>query len=257
MPRMEIVQIPVLSDNYVHLVRDTATGVTAAVDPALAQPVLSVLNERDWNLDYILCTHHHHDHVGGNAELKMVTRCKVVGAAVDAERIPGLDIAVRHGEGISLGQLSATVLDVPGHTIGHVAYWFADADALFCGDTLFGLGCGRLFEGSAAQMWTSLLRLRGLPDTAQVYCAHEYTESNAAFARSVDPRNRDLAARSDEVAALRRAGHSTVPSSLAVEKRCNPFLRADDPALQMALGMRGLDPVQVFADLRRRKDVFR
>ncbi len=253
---MEIIQIPVLSDNYVHLIRDSATGTTAAVDPAVAQPVLSVLNERDWGLDYVLCTHHHHDHVGGNADLKMVTRCQVVGAAADAERIPGLDIGLRHGDGFPLGQLGATVIEVPGHTVGHIAFWFPEAEALFCGDTLFGLGCGRLFEGTPAQMWASLLRLRALPDTAQVFCAHEYTEANAAFARRVDPRNRDLKARAEEVSAARRAGRSTVPVPLGVEKRCNPFLRADQPALQAALGMGGLDPVRVFADLRRRKDVF-
>ncbi|GAB6052964.1 hydroxyacylglutathione hydrolase [Magnetospira thiophila] len=256
MPGMEIIQVPVLTDNYVYLLHDADSGQTAVVDPAMAQPVLSVLNERNWTLDYILCTHHHRDHVGGNEDLKMVTRCQIVGAANDAERIPGLDIGLSEGDLFKLGSLTAQVLEVPGHTMGHIAFWFAEAEALFCGDTLFSLGCGRLFEGTPKLMWKSLSKLRALPDTTQVFCAHEYTNANADFALSIDPANKDLRSRAGEVVRLREQGQSTVPSRLGEEKKCNPFLRADHPALQLALGMNGLDPAQVFAEIRHRKDVF-
>ncbi|CCQ74752.1 hydroxyacylglutathione hydrolase [Magnetospira sp. QH-2] len=256
MPGMEIIQIPALTDNYIYLLHDNDSGKTAVVDPAMAQPVLSVLNERDWTLDYILCTHHHRDHVGGNEDLKMVTRCQIVGAASDTDRIPGLDLGLKEGDLFALGNLTAQVLDVPGHTMGHIAFWFAEAEALFCGDTLFSLGCGRLFEGTPQQMWASLEKLRALPDSTQVYCAHEYTNDNADFALSVDPANQDLQLCAAEVKRQRENGQSTVPSSMAIEKRCNPFLRPDQPDLQMALGMTGLDPASVFAEVRRRKDAF-
>lgn len=256
MPGMEIIQVPVLSDNYVYVLRDVQSGKTAVVDPAVAQPILSVLNERDWKLDYILNTHHHADHTGGNRELKMVHHCQVVGADHDADRILGIDIRLKEGEAFHLGELEAAVIGVPGHTTGHIAYWFAGADALFCGDTLFSLGCGRLFEGTPAQMWTSLRRIRDLPETTQIYCAHEYTLNNGEFALTVEPNNQDLKARVSQVRKLRRDGRPTVPSVLGEERRCNPFLRADRPEFQGAMGMLGADPVSVFAEVRRRKDVF-
>jgi hydroxyacylglutathione hydrolase len=252
---LEIEQIPVLRDNYVYLLHDPATGATAAVDPAVSEPVLARLEQRGWRLSHILNTHHHHDHVGGNLQLKAATGCTIVGNRDDAARIPGIDVGVTEGDRLLLGSAAAEVIAVSGHTIGHVAYWFADDHALFCGDTLFSLGCGRLFEGTPAQMWASLRKLRALPDETAVYCAHEYTESNARFALAVDPGNAALKARASEVASLRTAGRPTVPSRLGVEKQANPFLRADEPALQAAVEASG-DAVAAFAAIRRRKDTF-
>ena len=256
MSALEVVQIPVLRDNYVYLAYDGATGACAAVDPAIAAPVLKVLDERGWRLSHILNTHHHQDHVGGNLELKRATGCTVVGNAEDAARIPGIDVRVRDGDRFAFGASTAEVIAVSGHTVGHIAYWFADAAALFCGDTLFALGCGRLFEGTPAQMWQSLSRLRALPGQTRVYCAHEYTEANAAFALTVAPANRVLVKRAAAVRAARRAGLPTVPSTMAEERQTNPFLRADDPALAEAAGLAGANPALVFAEIRRRKDHF-
>ena len=179
---LEILQIPVLEDNYVYLLHEPDSGATAAVDPALAGPVLAALDARGWRLSHVLNTHHHGDHVGGNLALKAATGCAIVGAAGDRHRIPGIDLLLGDGEEFGFGAVSARILEVPGHTCGHIAFWFEDAAALFCGDTLFALGCGRLFEGSVEQMWRSLERLRALPPQAKVFCAHEYTQANARFA---------------------------------------------------------------------------
>lgn len=256
MASLEIRQIPALSDNYIYLVREAGQGACAAVDPSEAAPVLAALDRFGWRLSHILNTHHHGDHVGGNRELKSATGCTIVGHARDAARIPGIDVRVSDGETVALGDAEARVIAIDGHTVGHIAYWFADAAALFCGDTLFSLGCGRLFEGSAEQMWASLGRLRDLPAETRVYCGHEYTEANARFALSLDPDNAALQARAAEVRALRARAEPTVPSRIGDERACNPFLRADDPGLQRALGLAGADPALVFAEIRRRKDVF-
>lgn len=255
MTSIEIEQLAVLRDNYVYLIHDRATAATAVVDPALAEPVLDALDHRGWRLTHILNTHHHHDHVGGNLALKAATGCSIVGNRADAARIPGIDLAVSEGDRVAVGDAVAEVIAVSGHTIGHIAYWFAAAGMLFCGDTLFSLGCGRLFEGTPAEMWASLCKLRALPDATAVYCAHEYTESNARFALTVEPDNAALQARAAEVAALRRAGRPTVPSWLGTEKAANPFLRADVPALQRTVAASG-DAVATFAAIRRRKDDF-
>ncbi|MBT3361061.1 MAG: hydroxyacylglutathione hydrolase [Rhodospirillales bacterium] len=256
MSNLEVHQVPVLSDNYVYLVRDPDTGSCAAVDPAVAEPVLQTLDRLGWKLTHIFCTHHHMDHIGGNLEVKQATGCTIVGAGADAGRIPGIDVEVGNGDLVELGGKTARVFEVPGHTSGHVAYWFENSQALFCGDTLFSLGCGRLFEGTADQMWESLSRLRGLPGETRIFCAHEYTNSNADFALSIDPNNPALKKRADEVLTLREAGKPTVPSTLADECAANPFLRADAPDLQRATGMEGRDAVEVFAEIRRRKDRF-
>lgn len=254
---LEIVQIPVLNDNYVYLAREPQSGAVGVVDPAVPEPVLAELQRRNWQLTHILNTHHHPDHVGGNMALKAATGCRVIGPEADAERIPGLDIAVGDNEGINLGNETARVFDVPGHTKGHIAYWFADSKALFCGDTLFALGCGRLFEGTPAQMWTSLSKLRTLPDDTRVYCAHEYTESNARFAVTVEPGNEMLQRRYQRIRELRAAGKPTVPSTLGEEKATNPFLRPMSGDIRQQLNMADAGDVAVFAEVRRRKDTFR
>lgn len=256
MNSLQIEQIPVLSDNFVYLLHDTESGLTAAVDPAVADPVRKVLAKKGWRLSHILNTHHHFDHVGANEELKAEFGCTIVGAKADAARIPGIDVTVTEGDTVSLGASTARVFDVPGHTSGHIAYWFEDAGALFCGDTLFSMGCGRLFEGTPEQMWGSLQKFLGLPGETKIYCAHEYTQSNGAFALSLEPGNAALRARMDEVVALREAGKPTVPSTMAMEKATNPFLRPDSAELQEQVGLPGGDLVEVFAETRRRKDSF-
>ncbi len=256
MTELDIRIVPVLNDNYVYLLHDPETDACAAVDPAVAEPVLRALDSEGWNLTHILCTHHHMDHIGGNLEVKQTTGCAIVGAKADAARIPGIDIEVSEDDTIAIGNQSARVLEVPGHTSGHIAYWVEGSAALFCGDALFSLGCGRLFEGTPEQMWSGLLKLRGLPGGTRVYCGHEYTNSNADFALSIDPDNGALKKRADEVLALREAGKPSIPSTIEEEKAINPFLRADDPAIQEAVGLAGRDPVSVFAEVRRRKDRF-
>lgn len=257
MTRIVVEQIAVLSDNYVYLLHEPESGATAAVDPAVAEPVLAELARRQWRLTHILNTHHHGDHTGGNLELKHATGAQVVGARRDAQRIPGIDVEVREGDTFLLGHAAAMVFETPGHTTGHIAFWFPDSHALFCGDTLFSLGCGRLFEGTAEQMWDSLRKLRDLPDDTRIYCAHEYTAANGRFARLVERGNAALLARVEQVARLRGAELPTVPSLMADERAANPFLRADSADVARAVGMEpGTDPARVFAELRRRKDVF-
>ena len=253
---LEILQLPVLNDNYIYLIQDNGSGETAVIDPAEAAPVLSALKQKKWRLDYVYNTHHHGDHVGGNIELKSRTGCRIVGAKRDRNRIPGIDIEVEEGDRITLGSSKARILDVPGHTLGHIAYWFADSEALFCGDTLFALGCGRLFEGSAVQMWDSLSKFKALPPQTRVFCAHEYTQANGQFALTIDGDNAVLKERMEEVNRLRRNGLSTVPSTLAEEFSTNPFLRAGDRNIQKNLGLVGGDDVTVFAKMRKNKDRF-
>ncbi len=256
MASLDVRVLPVLSDNYVYLARDPETGECAVIDPAVAGPVLQAVDDLGWRLTQILCTHHHMDHIGGNLEVKQATGCRVVGARSDSGRIPGVDEMVDEGDTVAIGNREAKVFETPGHTSGHIAFWFADSNALFCGDTLFSLGCGRLFEGTPEQMWTSLRKLRELPDDTKVYCGHEYTNSNADFALSVDSGNAALKRRADEVVSLREAGRPTIPATLGEEKATNPFLRADDAGLGDAMGLDGQDPVAVFAEIRRRKDNF-
>ena len=256
MSKLEIHQIPVLSDNYVYLAHEPRSGATAVVDPAVTQEVLAAARAKGWTITHILNTHHHGDHTGGNLEIKKATGCTIVGPKADKGRIPGIDVEVDEGDTYDLGEARAKVFFVPGHTRGHIAFWFEESDALFCGDTLFAMGCGRLFEGTPAQMWTSLQKLRALPDATRVFCAHEYTQSNGRFALSVEPQNARLVARMKEGVAKRERGEPTVPSTLAEEKATNPFLRPDSIDLQATIGMAGGDLVSVFAETRARKDNF-
>jgi hydroxyacylglutathione hydrolase len=253
---LTILQIPVLTDNYIYLIHDLVSGETAVVDPALAQPVLDVLDKKNWRLTYILNTHHHWDHVGGNLELKQKTGCKIIAGQSDQDRIPGIDAGVSEDDVISLGSHTARVISTPGHTSGHVVYYFSKDGALFCGDTLFVMGCGRLFEGTPEQMWNSLQKLKALPSSTRIYCTHEYTQANSRFALSVEPDNSQLQQKIIEVQQLRAVNKPTVPSTIEQERATNPFFRVDCISVQKALGLEMQSPVCVFAELRKRKDTF-
>ncbi len=222
--------VPILSDNYAWLIRDSATGAVGIVDPAEPAAVAAAIDAAGGRLDFILLTHHHSDHVAGTDEIRGRYGARVVGAAADAHRLPKLDRALAEGDTVALGDSVADVIDTPGHTRGHIAFYFGNGGVLLCGDTLFSLGCGRLIEGTAAEMFSSLEKLKELPGGTLVCCGHEYTENNARFALSVDPGNAALAAYAAKVKAMRAAGQPTVPSRLADELACNPFLRAPDAA---------------------------
>ena len=254
---LEILQIHALQDNYIYLIHEPNGWATAAIDPALAEPVLRALDEKGWTLTHILNTHHHGDHVGGNIELKRKTGCAIVAMARDKERIPGIDVEVSEGDIIGLGHAEAKVLDVPGHTSGHIAFWFAGESALFLGDTLFGLGCGRLFEGHAEEMWASLEKIRALPPSTRIYCAHEYTQANGRFALEIEPENQALQERMVRVTNLRQQGLPTIPSLLGDELATNPFLRPHSPEIRRRLGLEDVTDWRVFAEIRHRKDSFR
>jgi hydroxyacylglutathione hydrolase len=253
---LEIRLVPLLSDNYGYLLHDAASGDTAVVDPSEAAPVLAVLKAEGWTLSHILNTHHHPDHIGGNAELKAATGAVIAAPRADLHRIPDVGVPLAEGDRYRVGGSEAEIFAVPGHTTGHIAFWFEADQALFSGDTLFSLGCGRLFEGTPEEMWRSLGKLKALPDATRVYCGHEYTQSNAKFALTIEPGNKALQARAAEIAALRAAGKPTIPSLLGAEKATNPFLRADVEAVQAGLGLVGRPVTDVFAAIRRGKDNF-
>lgn len=253
---LTIIQIPVLTDNYIYLIHEPMSDETAVVDPALAQPVVDILDKNGWRLTCILNTHHHWDHVGGNLELKQKTGCKIIAPRSDRDRIPGIDTGVGEDDVITLGACSARVISTPGHTSGHIVYYFADDNTLFCGDTLFAMGCGRLFEGTAEQMWNSLQKLKALPPSTRIYCTHEYTQTNGRFALSVEPSNRQLQQRMEIVNQLRENHLPTVPSTIEQELATNPFFRENSPALQVAINMKNRTPIEVFAEIRRLKDKF-
>lgn len=253
---LEIATVPCLRDNYAYLLRDKAGGEAVLVDAPDAAPIEAALEARGWTLGTILITHHHDDHVAGVARLRERYGVEVVGAAADRRRLPPLDRAVAEGDVVGGGALAARVIDVPGHTRGHIAYHLAEAKALFSADSLMVMGCGRLFEGAPAEMWTSLTKLAALPDETMVYSGHEYAASNARFALSIDPENPRLRERCAEIERLRAEGQPTVPARLDLERATNPFLRAGDADLQARLGMVHVSDVEVFADIRRRKDAF-
>ncbi len=250
----EIRQFTCRRDNFGVLVHDPAGGVTISIDAPEEAPIVEALEREGWRLTHILTTHHHDDHVAANEALKRRFGVEIVGPAGEAARIPGLDRAVRGGDRFALGGIAVEVIDTPGHTAGEISYFLPGEKALFAADALFSLGCGRLFEGDAAQMWESLRRLRALPDDTMLYCGHEYTATNARFALDVDPGNLLLQERVKEVEALRVERRATLPVPLGREKRTNPFLRADDPELASAFGMAGADPVALFAALREKRN---
>lgn len=250
----EIRAFTCLTDNFGYLVHDPATGATASIDAPEAGPIIKALEREGWRLTDILVTHHHGDHVGGVSELKQKYNCRVVAPYDKSARIANVDLRVANSDVVKVGNLLARVLETPGHTLEHVSYAFDNDKAVFAGDTLFSIGCGRVFEGTYPMMWDSLLKLRALPDDFRLYCGHEYTASNIKFALGVDPDNPALQARAAEVARLRGENKPTIPALLGEEKRANVFLRADEPSVAANLHMKGADGAAVFGELRERKN---
>jgi hydroxyacylglutathione hydrolase len=253
---LELVTIPCLADNYAYLIHDPETGETAVVDVPEPGPILAALNAHQWRLTDILITHHHDDHIQGVETLRAATGAMVLGAAADAHRLPRLDLALTEADSFSIGQEFAQVIDVPGHTLGHIAFYFPQSGLAFTADSLMAGGCGRLFEGTARQMHASLQKLASLPPETLICSGHEYTTSNLRFAATVDPGNPALHARITDTAAKRAKGQPTVPSTLATELATNPYLRAHLPALKAAVGLPQADDATVFAEIRARKDKF-
>jgi len=252
----DLVTIPCLSDNYAYLLRCTATGKVAAIDVPEAGPIIEALAARDWTLDQVWLTHHHWDHIDGLPDLLAAYPAQVVGAQADAHRLPPLDHAVTEGDTVTLGDLSAQIIDVSGHTVGHIALHVPLAKLAFTADSLMALGCGRLFEGTPAQMWGSLQKLMALPADTLICSGHEYTASNAKFALSVDPQNAALISRSTAIDTSRAKGEPTVPSLLSLEIETNPFLRPHDTGIRAELGMPDATDTDVFTEIRARKDNF-
>jgi hydroxyacylglutathione hydrolase len=256
MARLEIEIVPVLRDNYSFVVRHRATNTCALIDPGAGAPIMETLDRLRWTPKYVLITHHHHDQHGGLLGLRQRFEFRVIAPEGDADKIPGVDVRVRDNHVFKLGGLEVRVLAVPGHTAGHVAYWMPEAETVFTGDSLLVLGCGRLHEGTAKEMWASLERLRKLPPQTKVYCAHEHTQTNLQFASSVDPDNGDLRARAEEIVKLRHLGLPTVPTTIGAELKMNPFFRADTEVIKANLGMTDKSARQVFSRLRKRRDEY-
>lgn len=253
---LQVHQFPCLEDNYGYLVHDPDKDFTATIDTPEVEAIERALAETGWTLTHIMNTHHHFDHAGGNLELKEKTAAVVVGPRMDRHRIPGIDVQVGDDDRYFFGGHEVTVYETPGHTTGHVVYYFADSGILFVGDTLFALGCGRLFEGTPEQMWESLQKLLELPDDTQVYCAHEYTQANAKFALSVEPQNQQLTERAAEIDRLRADNQPTVPTTIGLERATNPFMRPTSKDLRETIGLLDASDVDVFAETRQRKDNF-
>jgi len=254
MAALEIELVPCLKDNYAYLIHDSDAGLTAIVDPSEPDPVRKALSARGWKLTHILNTHHHFDHTGGNVPLKETTGAVIVGPGKDRDRIPGIDVGVDESTNWTFGARSVRVLEIPAHTRAHIA--FVVDDAAFTGDTLFAMGCGRLFEGTPAMMWTSLSKLMRLPDETRIFCGHEYTLNNGRFALSIEPQNAALVSRMRDVESARARNLPTIPSSLGLEKMTNPFLRPDSAEIRRSLDLEDADDVTVFGEMRKRKDSF-
>ena len=255
MSELEIRQFACLDDNYGFLLHDRDSGLTAAIDTPDPTVIEAELDRHGWQLTHILNTHHHGDHAGGNLALKARYGCTIIGPRADSSRIPGIDLGVGEGDRVDFGRHLIEVFETPGHTRGHIVYFIPEAKAAFVGDTLFAMGCGRLFEGTPAQMTASLAKLESWPDDTQIYCAHEYTLANGRFALTVEPANEALVARVREVEARRARGEPTVPTTLGLERETNPFLRTDSRNLRATIGTDG-DAVAVFARTRELKDSF-
>lgn len=254
---LEIVTIPCLSDNYAFLGHDPASGATFLVDAPEAAPILEALSGRGWTLDHALITHHHGDHVDGLAEIRAAhPGVRVIGAAADAHRLPPLDVQVAEGDTLEIAGETAHVIDVSGHTVGHIAFHFPASAVVFTADSLMALGCGRVFEGTMDQMWGSLSKLAALPPETLVCSGHEYTAANGRFAATIEPQNQDLQDRIADIAAARAQNKPTVPSELALELATNPFLRAGEPQVSANMGLKDAPAAEVFAEIRRRKDRF-
>jgi hydroxyacylglutathione hydrolase len=257
MANLELHQFICRSDNYGVLVHDSRSGTTISIDAPDAVPITDYLKKRGWQLTHILTTHHHEDHVAGNLELKEHFGCTIIGPEKEKEKIPGIDKAVKGGDVFEIAQRKMGVFDCPGHTAGHVAYHFIDDFLLFAADTLFAMGCGRVFEGSMEEMFRSVNQFRTLQPMTSVYCGHEYTEANAKFALSVEPGNKALQMRAAEVQALRAQGKMTCPTTIGEELKTNPYMRCDSPEIRKVLGMEQATDAEVFAELRTRKNNFK
>jgi hydroxyacylglutathione hydrolase len=250
----EIRLFPCLSDNFGYLIHDPETKATASIDAPEAAPVIAALEREGWTLTDILITHHHHDHVGGVAELKQKYKSRVVAPHDKTTKIDNVDLRARQGDVLKIGSLLARVVETPGHTLDHISYVFDNEKALFAADTLFSIGCGRVFEGTYPMMWDSLLKLRSLPDDFKLYCGHEYTASNIKFALTIEPDNAVLKARAEDVKHLRSENKPTIPTLLGEEKKANVFLRADEPSVAASVRMKDRSAAEVFGELRERKN---
>ncbi|CAN6448887.1 unnamed protein product [Victoria cruziana] len=254
-PLLQIELIPCLKDNYAYLLHDTKTDTVGVIDPSESAPVVGVLNRKGKSLNYILNTHHHYDHTGGNMELKAKYGATVIGSQVDKDRIPGIDIALSDGETWMFAGHKLLVLETPGHTRGHICFYFPGSKAIFSGDTLFSLSCGKLFEGNAAQMFSSLSKLMAFPNDTRIFCGHEYTLSNAKFALSIEPKNEALQAYAAKVSQLRSSNIPTIPTTLETEKACNPFLRTDSPQIRQILNIpSSATDAEALSVIRKAKD---
>ncbi|KAL3635045.1 Glyoxalase 2-5 [Castilleja foliolosa] len=252
---LQIELVPCLQDNYAYLLHDVDTGTVGVVDPSESVPIIDALNKRNWNLNYILNTHHHHDHTGGNMDLKERYGAKVIGSSLDKERIPGIDIELKDGDKWMFASHEVLVMETPGHTRGHIGFYFPGSKSIFTGDTLFSLSCGKLFEETPQQMLLSLKKITSLPDDISVYCGHEYTLSNSKFALSIEPGNKELQSYATHVTRTRKKGLPTIPTSLKTEKLCNPFLRTSSMEIRRSLKIpESADDAEALGAIRQAKD---
>ncbi len=253
---LNIFIINALSDNYIYLLRNENKNITSVIDPGEAEPVIKFLNDKNWHLDEVINTHHHNDHIGGNEKLINIYKSKLIAPSYESNRISNIDIFVSDGETLNISGVTTKIIHTPGHTSGHVCFYMPKERYLFSGDTIFYLGCGRVFEGTMDQMWSSLLKLRSLPDDISVYCGHEYTLSNMKFANYIDPDNKLLNETALKIKKKRKIGLTTMPFNLGIEKKINPFLRVDDDVFIKSIGLSKDEPSKSFSTLRLKKDGF-